>query len=142
MSCLTNNIPPFGKGGMKFGHLVVPLWRGQGEVFDFIADLMCKEHRLVIAVDGITRDNKLERDNRGDDMLRQADFYVFRFTDEEVLMNIEPPPAPPPAGENEEVAPPTGNKRFKKCPNPSPPFGKGGAKSPYIPLYEDVLTGV
>jgi very-short-patch-repair endonuclease len=56
---------------MTFGHLFVPLWRGQGEVFDFIAGLMCKELRLVIAVDGITRDDKLERDNRRDDKLRQ-----------------------------------------------------------------------
>ena len=90
-------------------------FRRQRPVLDFIADFMCKELRLVIEVDGITHDNKLERDNRRDDKLRQAGFYVFRFTDEEVLTNregvmraieriieeIEPPPAPPPEGDNE-----------------------------------------
>jgi len=50
---------------------------------------MCKELRLVIEVDGITHDNKLEKNDNRDDKLRQAGFYVYRFTDEEVLTNIE-----------------------------------------------------
>jgi hypothetical protein len=29
-----------------------------------------------------------------------------------IIEEIEPPPAPPPAGDNEEGAPPTGNKRL------------------------------
>ena len=90
-------------------------FRRQRPVLDFIADFMCKELRLVIEVDGITHDNRLERDKHRDDKLRQAGFYVFRFTDEEVLTNregvmraieriieeIEPPPAPPPEGDNQ-----------------------------------------
>ena len=70
--------------------------------------------------------DNLERDNRKDDKLRQAGFYVFRFTDDEVLTNIEgvmsaieriieeiePPPSPPPEGDKEEVTSPTGNKRL------------------------------
>ena len=57
---------------------------------------------------------KTEKDNCRTDELRRAGFYVFRFTDEEVLTNIhgvareiariikdiDPPPAPPPAGDN------------------------------------------
>jgi very-short-patch-repair endonuclease len=64
-------------------------FRRQRPVLNYIADFMCKDLRLVIEVDGITHDNKLERDNRRDDTLRQAGFHVFRFTDEEVLTNIE-----------------------------------------------------
>ena len=112
---------------LRAGQMKGYQFRRQRPVLDFIADFMCKELRLVIEVDGITHDNKLERDNRRDDKLRHAGFYVFRFTDEEVLTNREgvmraieliieeiepPPPAPPPEGDNEEGAPPTGNKRL------------------------------
>jgi very-short-patch-repair endonuclease len=86
----------------------------QRPVLNYIADFMCKELRLVIEVDGITHDSKLEKDKRRTDVLRKAGFNVFRFTDEEVLTNIEgvmraiegiieeikPPPAPPPEGDN------------------------------------------
>ena len=108
---------------LRAGQMKGYQFRRQRPVLDFIADFMCKELRLVIEVDGITHDNKLERDNLRDDKLRQAGFYVFRFTDEEVLTNIEgvmraieriieemePPPTPPPAGENEEGIPPAGD---------------------------------
>lgn len=99
-------------------------FRRQRPVLDFIADFMCKELRLVIEVDGITHDNKLEKDNHRDDKLRQAGFYVYRFTDEEVLTNIEgvmmaieriideiiPPPAPSKGGQTPSALPPAGDK--------------------------------
>lgn len=88
-------------------------FRRQRPALDYIADFMCKELRLILEVDGITHDYKLESDKQRDDKLRQAGFYVFRFTDEEVLTNIEgvmreieriieeiaPPPSPPPEGD-------------------------------------------
>jgi very-short-patch-repair endonuclease len=88
-------------------------FRRQRPVFNYIADFMCKELRLVIEVDGITHDSKLEKDKRRTDVLRQAGFNVFRFTDEEVLTNIrgvareieriidaiEPPPTPASGGQ-------------------------------------------
>jgi len=99
-------------------------FRRQRPVLDFIADFMCKELRLVIEVDGITHDNKLEKDNHRDDKLRQAGFYVYRFTDEEVLMNIEgvmmaieriideiiPPPAPSKGGQTPSCTPASGGQ--------------------------------
>jgi len=99
-------------------------FRRQRPVLNYIADFMCKDLRLVIEVDGITHDNKLERDSRRDDTLRQSGFYVFRFTDEEVLTNIrgvareieriieeiKPPPAPPPEGDNKEAIPSKGGQ--------------------------------
>jgi very-short-patch-repair endonuclease len=74
---------------------------------------MCKELCLVIEVDGITHDFKLAEDKRRTDDLRQAGFNVLRFTDEEVLTNIqgvakeiervidniEPPPTPASGGQ-------------------------------------------
>jgi very-short-patch-repair endonuclease len=50
---------------------------------------MCKELHLIIEVDGITHDTKLEKDKQRTDELRLAGFNVFRFTDEEVLTNIQ-----------------------------------------------------
>jgi very-short-patch-repair endonuclease len=61
----------------------------QRPVLDFIADLMCKELRLVIEVDGITHDNKIEKDKYRDDKCKKAGFLISRFIDEEVLTNIE-----------------------------------------------------
>ena len=60
----------------------------QRPVLNYIADFMCKELRLIIEVDGITHDTKLEKDEHRTDELRRAGFNVFRFTDEEVLTNI------------------------------------------------------
>jgi very-short-patch-repair endonuclease len=78
---------------------------------------MCKELRLVIEIDGITHDSNLDKDWRRTDELRRAGFHVIRFTRAAVLTNIqgvaseirkivkdiEPPPAPPPAGDNENA---------------------------------------
>jgi very-short-patch-repair endonuclease len=90
-------------------------FRRQRPVLNYVADFMCKELCLVLEVDGVTHDLKLEKDKRRTDDLRRAGFHVYRFTDEEVLTNIhgvareiekiikniEPPPAPPPAGDNQ-----------------------------------------
>jgi len=63
-------------------------FRRQRPVLNYIADFMCKELRLVIEVDGITHDTKLEKDKRRTNELRHAGFNVIRFTDDEVLTNI------------------------------------------------------
>jgi very-short-patch-repair endonuclease len=64
-------------------------FRRQRPVLNYITDFMCKELRLVIEVDGITHDSKLERDEQRTKELMQAGFNVLRFTDEEVLTNIQ-----------------------------------------------------
>jgi very-short-patch-repair endonuclease len=64
-------------------------FRRQRPVMNFIADFICKELHLIIEVDGITHDNKLENDRLRDNKLEQAGFYVLRVMDEDVLMNIE-----------------------------------------------------
>ena len=64
-------------------------FRRQRPVQNYIADFMCKELCLVIEVDGITHDFKLEQDKQRDGELQRAGFSVLRFTDEEVLTNIQ-----------------------------------------------------
>jgi len=64
-------------------------FRRQRPVLTYIADFMCKELHLIIEVDGITHDTKLEKDELRTVELKQAGFYVFRFNDEEVLTNIQ-----------------------------------------------------
>ncbi len=85
----------------------------------YIADFLCKELKLVIEVDGITHqdDETGEKDKQKTSDLESAGFKVIRFTDEEVLKNMNgvmkkiervveememssPPPAPPPAGDS------------------------------------------
>ena len=73
---------------LRAGQMQGYQFRRQRPVLNYIADFMCKELRLVIEVDGITHDSKLEKDNCRTDELRRACFHVLRFTDEEVLTNI------------------------------------------------------
>ena len=86
----------------------------QRPVSKYIVDFMCKPLKLVIEVDGITHQflQVQRKDRLKDHKLKMLGFTVLRFTDEEVLTNIEgvydqickwiddnPPPAPPPAGD-------------------------------------------
>jgi len=63
----------------------------QRPVLNYIADFMCKELKLIIEVDGITHDfeKTAKRDDQRTDDLEQAGFKVIRFTDEQVLNQIQ-----------------------------------------------------
>ena len=93
-------------------------FRRQRPVLIYIADFMCKELNLIIEVDGVTHTYEQVAKN---DLVRQkkledAGFTVLRFTNEEVLTNIdrvrqvieswidsqEIHPLPPPAGDSEK----------------------------------------
>jgi very-short-patch-repair endonuclease len=58
---------------------------------DYIADFFCKKLCMVIEVDGITHYEKEThlKDRDKERELERAGFKVVRFTDEEVLNNIE-----------------------------------------------------
>lgn len=62
----------------------------QRPVLNYIADFMCKELMLVIEVDGITHnfEEVIKNDERRQKALTTAGFTVLRFTDDEVLNNI------------------------------------------------------
>ena len=66
-------------------------FRRQRPVLRFIADFMCKELFLVIEVDGITHQfvETIRKDKKKQQELEDTGFTVMRFTDDEVLKNIE-----------------------------------------------------
>jgi very-short-patch-repair endonuclease len=75
------------RAGMMKGYT----FNRQRPVLNFIADFMCKELKLVIEVDGYTHlDEKVQqKDKRKDQALQEAGFTVLRFTDDQVLQQIE-----------------------------------------------------
>lgn len=66
-------------------------FRRQRPVLKYIADFMCKELMLIIEVDGSS--HELEEVRKNDEQrqkaLEEAGFTVLRFTNEEVLTNIQ-----------------------------------------------------
>jgi len=66
-------------------------FRRQRPVLNYIADFMCKELMLVIEVDGITHqwEEVIKNDDMRQKALEAAGFTVLRFTDDEVLKNIQ-----------------------------------------------------
>jgi very-short-patch-repair endonuclease len=66
-------------------------FRRQRPVLNYIADFMCKELMLIIEVDGSI--HQLEGIMKNDDIrqkaLEESGFTVLRFTNEEVLTNIQ-----------------------------------------------------
>ena len=69
--------------GLKF--------RRQHPIGNFIADFFCGEHHLVIELDGAVHREKTqaERDRMRDQILQEHDLRVLRFSNEEVLRDIE-----------------------------------------------------
>ena len=66
-------------------------FRRQRPALNYIADFMCRELKLVIEVDGITHEweETAAKDLNKEKGLTAAGFKVLRFTDEEVLRQIE-----------------------------------------------------
>jgi very-short-patch-repair endonuclease len=65
-------------------------FRRQRPVLNYIADFMCKELKLIIEIDGLTHHwekvnlNDLKREEK----LKELGFNVLRFSDNDVLNNI------------------------------------------------------
>ncbi|MBQ2459961.1 MAG: endonuclease domain-containing protein [Bacteroidaceae bacterium] len=66
-------------------------WRRQHVIGDYIADFVCLSEMLIIEVDGAYHTEPLQRedDERRTHHLQQMGFHVIRFTNEEILCNIE-----------------------------------------------------
>jgi len=66
-------------------------FRRQRPVLNYIADFMCKELNLIIEVDGITHtyEDVAEKDLVRQKELENTGFKVIRFTDDDVLENID-----------------------------------------------------
>jgi very-short-patch-repair endonuclease len=63
----------------------------QRPVLNYIADFMCKELKLIIEVDGSSHDSEEAqlKDAIRQQNLEDAGFKVIRFTNEDVLKNID-----------------------------------------------------
>ncbi|HET7043069.1 MAG TPA: endonuclease domain-containing protein [Gemmatimonadales bacterium] len=57
----------------------------------FVADFCCRERRIVVEVDGEghSTGQGIARDRERDDYLRGQSYIVLRFTNEEVLADLE-----------------------------------------------------
>ena len=66
-------------------------FRRQRPVLNYIADFMCKELNLIIEVDGITHtyEKVALKDEKRTLELQKHGFTVLRYTDEEVLQQID-----------------------------------------------------
>jgi very-short-patch-repair endonuclease len=65
-------------------------FRRQRPVLNYIADFMCMELMLIIEVDGLTHhwEETSKKDHKRQQELESAGFTVLRFTDEDVLKDI------------------------------------------------------
>jgi very-short-patch-repair endonuclease len=75
------------RAGMMKGYT----FNRQRPVLNYIADSFCKKLCLVIEVDGITHEQEetQQKDRKKEGDLEKAGFKVVRFTDDEVLGDIE-----------------------------------------------------
>ncbi|MFA5670459.1 MAG: endonuclease domain-containing protein [Balneolaceae bacterium] len=66
-------------------------FKRQRPALHYIADFMCQELKLIIEVDGITNDNdeQFKKDKIRQKALEQIGFTIIRFSDEDVLKNME-----------------------------------------------------
>lgn len=68
-------------GGHKFNR--------QMPVGPYFAGFLCREFRLIAELDGISHDNSADHDARRDACCRDQGYSILRFTNADVLTNIE-----------------------------------------------------
>src|SRR5215471_6831726 len=69
-------------GGVRF--------RRQFPVGNFIADFCCREHRLIIELDGVHHDEQQAKDEwRSRKLQAWGGYRVLRFRNEDVLENLD-----------------------------------------------------
>ncbi len=61
----------------------------QRPIGNYIVDFFCKELNLAIEVDGITHEEKFNEDKQKDQYLKKTGISIIRFTDDEVLHDLE-----------------------------------------------------
>ena len=64
-------------------------WRHQAPVGPFRADILCFSERLIIEVDGDTHASTEMYDARRTAFIKREGFRVLRFTNAEVMQNLE-----------------------------------------------------
>ncbi len=64
-------------------------FRRQVNIGPYIADFLCKQHRLIVEIDGKSHDNRKEYDQNRDEFLRELNYSVLRIKNEEVWEDID-----------------------------------------------------
>jgi very-short-patch-repair endonuclease len=64
-------------------------WRHQTPIGPFFADIMCFSEALVIEVDGDTHADTAEYDAARTKMIESEGFHVLRFSNGDVMENID-----------------------------------------------------
>ena len=55
----------------------------------FFADFLCRQVKLIVEFDGYSHDLSMEADARRDEWLKREGYLVIRFTNADVLGNVE-----------------------------------------------------
>ena len=77
-------------GGEKFlRQFPIFIVQGLGRKTFYIADFYCAAHKLVIEVDGPVHLLKKEYDDNRDLVMQDRGFNILRFTNDEVIINID-----------------------------------------------------
>jgi len=63
-------------------------FRRQHPIATYIADFVCLEHQLIIEVDGPIHETQIEKDAQRTSILNELGFRVIRFTNDEILQNL------------------------------------------------------
>jgi very-short-patch-repair endonuclease len=79
------------KYALKAGQMKGYSFRRQRPVLDFIVDFMCIPLKLVIEVDGYSHllDEVILKDKIKENALKEAGYSIIRFTDTQVLKDIQ-----------------------------------------------------
>ncbi|MBY9064314.1 endonuclease domain-containing protein [Sphingomonas yunnanensis] len=64
-------------------------WRHQAPIGPFLADMLCLSHHLVVEVDGDTHADAVGYDARRAAAMRELGYTTLRFTEAEVMENID-----------------------------------------------------
>lgn len=67
----------------------LPIFHAQHVIYPYIVDFACLDNLLVIEVDGGSHDRTRDSDSVRDAELKKAGFKVLRFSNGEVLIDIE-----------------------------------------------------
>jgi very-short-patch-repair endonuclease len=76
---------PYLSAGKLAGHR----FTRQYQIGPYFADLLCRAKRLVVEIDGPSHDNRQDSDAARSGFLQKQGYRTIRFTNEDVMGNIE-----------------------------------------------------
>jgi very-short-patch-repair endonuclease len=74
---------------LRAGQLDGHRFTKQFQIGDYFADIACRAQKLVIEVDGWSHDSRQEYDMRRDQFLRLQGYRILRFTNDDVMTNLD-----------------------------------------------------